>query len=154
MAKRAQTGLTDLFSSDATTELCDLRSLLHLKINTVAPVLQRVSCAQPKWNTEYSQDAEGLRMWALSWLWMAIICSYAIYLIIVPGILEVLSLHCFRNRLLGLLLSRMHSPDSAVDFKAESFHDQFSSVTQSCPTLWLHELQHSRLPCPSPTPRT
>ena len=93
------------------------------------------SCAQPKWNTEYSQDAEGLKTWALSWLWMAIICSYAIYLIIVPGFLEVPSLHCFRNRVLGLLLSRMHSPDSAVDFKAESFHDQFSSVAQSCPTL-------------------
>ena len=34
---------------------------------------------------------------------------------------------------------------------------QFSSVTQSCPTLWIHvrphESQHARLPCPSPTPR-
>ena len=30
---------------------------------------------------------------------------------------------------------------------------QFSSVTQSCPTLWPHELQHARPPCPSPTPR-
>ena len=29
---------------------------------------------------------------------------------------------------------------------------QFSSVTQSCPTLWPHELQHARPPCPSPTP--
>ena len=29
---------------------------------------------------------------------------------------------------------------------------QFSSVTQSCPTLRPHELQHTRLPCPSPTP--
>ena len=29
---------------------------------------------------------------------------------------------------------------------------QFSSVTQSCPTLQQHELQHARLPCPSPTP--
>ena len=27
-----------------------------------------------------------------------------------------------------------------------------SSVTQSCPTLWPHELQHVRPPCPSPTP--
>ena len=31
-----------------------------------------------------------------------------------------------------------------------SFH--FSSVTQSCPTLRPHELQHIRPPCPSPTP--
>ena len=29
---------------------------------------------------------------------------------------------------------------------------QFSSVTQSN-SLWPHELQHTRLPCPSPTPR-
>ena len=30
---------------------------------------------------------------------------------------------------------------------------QFSSVSQSCPTLRPHELQQSRPPCPSPTPR-
>ena len=30
---------------------------------------------------------------------------------------------------------------------------QFSSVTQSCPTLQPHELQHARPACPSPTPR-
>ena len=29
---------------------------------------------------------------------------------------------------------------------------QFSSVTQSCPTLRTHELQHARPPCPSPSP--
>ena len=29
---------------------------------------------------------------------------------------------------------------------------QFSSVTQSCPTLRPHESQHARPPCPSPTP--
>ena len=28
-----------------------------------------------------------------------------------------------------------------------------SSVAQSCPTLWPHESQHARPPCPSPTPR-
>ena len=28
----------------------------------------------------------------------------------------------------------------------------FSSVTQSCPTLWPYGLQHARPPCPSPTP--
>ena len=28
----------------------------------------------------------------------------------------------------------------------------FSSVAQSCLTLWLHEQQHARTPCPSPTP--
>ena len=31
-------------------------------------------------------------------------------------------------------------------------HFQFSSVTQSCLTLWPHGLQHARPPCPSPTP--
>ena len=29
---------------------------------------------------------------------------------------------------------------------------RFSSVAQSCPTLRPHESQHSRPPCPSPTP--
>ena len=29
---------------------------------------------------------------------------------------------------------------------------QFSSVAQSCPTLWPQELKHARPPCPSPTP--
>ena len=29
----------------------------------------------------------------------------------------------------------------------------FNSVAQSCPTLRPHELQHTRLPCPSPTPK-
>ena len=29
---------------------------------------------------------------------------------------------------------------------------QFSSVTQSCPTLWPHEPQHARPSCPPPTP--
>ena len=29
---------------------------------------------------------------------------------------------------------------------------QFSSVAQSCPTLQPHGLQHTRSPCPSPTP--
>ena len=32
--------------------------------------------------------------------------------------------------------------------------NRFCSVTQSCPTLWdPMDLQHARLPCPSPTPR-
>ena len=31
--------------------------------------------------------------------------------------------------------------------------DQIRSVTQSCPTVRPHELQHARPPCPSPTPR-
>ena len=30
---------------------------------------------------------------------------------------------------------------------------EFSSVTQSCSTLWPYGLQHGRFPCPSPTPR-
>ena len=32
------------------------------------------------------------------------------------------------------------------------FQVQFSSVTQSCPTLRPYGLQHVRLPCPSPAP--
>ena len=39
------------------------------------------------------------------------------------------------------------------DLSILSFWYQFSSVVQSCPTLWPYGLQHARLPCPSPTPR-
>ena len=35
----------------------------------------------------------------------------------------------------------------------EIFSVQFSSVTQSCLTLWPHGLQHARLPCAPPPPR-
>ena len=40
-------------------------------------------------------------------------------------------------------------------FPSNSFilNVQFSSVAQSCLTLWPHGLQHARPPCPSPTPR-
>ena len=39
-----------------------------------------------------------------------------------------------------------------VQYTRLSVSVQFSSVAQSCPTLWPHELQHARPPCPSPTP--
>ena len=39
-----------------------------------------------------------------------------------------------------------------LNWKAMSFL-QFTSVVQSCPTLWPHGPQHARPPCPSPTPR-
>ena len=38
-------------------------------------------------------------------------------------------------------------------FKIKLIKIQFSSVSQLCWLLWLHELQHARPPCPSPTPR-
>ena len=44
---------------------------------------------------------------------------------------------------------------SSRHFSSEQFpvlSVQFSSVTQSCLTLRPHELQHTRPPCPSPTP--
>ena len=40
-----------------------------------------------------------------------------------------------------------------TDGDGHSSSVQFSSVTQSCPTLQPHESQHARPPCPSPTPR-
>ena len=47
---------------------------------------------------------------------------------------------------IAVLVSSVEQSESAI-----SVH-QFSSVTQSCRTLWPHGLQHARLPCPSPTP--
>ena len=39
-----------------------------------------------------------------------------------------------------------------LEWVAISFSSQFSSVAQSCPTLQPHESQHTRPPCPPPTP--
>ena len=39
-----------------------------------------------------------------------------------------------------------------VEKMKPSYTIQFSSVTQSCPTLRSHESQHARPPCPSPSP--
>ena len=52
----------------------------------------------------------------------------------------------------GLLLA-MCSHSGERSFSPPLF-SSVSSVTQSCPTLWSHGLQHIRLPCPSPTPRS
>ena len=41
---------------------------------------------------------------------------------------------------------------NVADLDYETFKVQFSSVAQSCPTLWPHESQDTRPPCPSPTP--
>ena len=51
-----------------------------------------------------------------------------------------------------LLLQRPRIPASFPDLFIVQ-QQPFSSVAQSCPTLWLHGLQHTRTPCPSPTPR-
>ena len=45
------------------------------------------------------------------------------------------------------------SSSAFLDLIWFSFYQSVSSVTQSCPTLWPHGQQHSRLPCASPTPR-
>ena len=43
-------------------------------------------------------------------------------------------------------------PSISVYHLPSSPEPQFSSVTQSCLTLWPHGLQHARVPCPSPPP--
>ena len=46
--------------------------------------------------------------------------------------------------------------NTVAKFLNKTAANQFSSVqsldAQSCPTLWPHEPQHARSPCPSPTP--
>ena len=56
---------------------------------------------------------------------------------------------CIRARELREISNVDQSPSDSVDGTML----QFSSVTQSCLTLRPHELQHSRPPCPSPTPK-
>ena len=41
----------------------------------------------------------------------------------------------------------------ACSLKEKQWQTLFSSLAQSCPTLWPHGLEHARLPCPSPAPR-
>ena len=47
---------------------------------------------------------------------------------------------------------RWEISDNTSWHRAEERIFQFSSVTQSCPTLWPHEPQHAMPPYPSPTP--
>ena len=49
--------------------------------------------------------------------------------------------------------SKYLPPGDLLNPGIEPIPPQFSSVTQSCLTLWPHGLQHPRPPCPSPTPR-
>ena len=71
--------------------------------------------------------------------------------------------HFFPPLLTSLLCTTFSNPYSLslTDYdytiivldESSVFYIQFSSVSQLCPTLQPHELQHTRLPCPSPTPR-
>ena len=56
-----------------------------------------------------------------------------------------------------VILQHLDSDRTGSDDAGHSCHSsvQFSSVAQSCLTLWepMDCMQHTRLPCPSPTPR-
>ena len=83
---------------------------------------------------------------------------------------------CFPGKPFNIMVIQVYAPTSnAEEAEVERFYEglqdlleltppkdalfiigssvQFSSVTQSCLTLWPHESQHARPPCPSPTPR-
>ena len=47
----------------------------------------------------------------------------------------------------------LHSHTYIIKWLSLRHSVQFNSVTQSCPTLWPHESQHTRPPCPSQIPR-
>ena len=54
---------------------------------------------------------------------------------------------------LKCLVQVIFLPNYKINIIAQSVYTvQFSSVTQSCPTLWHHGPQQTRLPCSSPTP--
>ena len=48
--------------------------------------------------------------------------------------------------------SPKHLQVQLTELTENSYIHQFSSVAQSCLTLWPHGLQHARPPCPWPTP--
>ena len=49
------------------------------------------------------------------------------------------------------MMTRLYPGHELPQF--QELNAKFSSVAQSCPTLWPHEPQHTRPPCPPPTPR-
>ena len=51
-----------------------------------------------------------------------------------------------------MLIASGHDSDYCVWTPLINLSVRVSSVIQSCPTLQLHELQHNRPPCPSPSP--
>ena len=51
-----------------------------------------------------------------------------------------------------MTISSFPSEMSSEGLILQISNPQFSRVTQLCPTLQPHELQHARPPCPSPTP--
>ena len=59
----------------------------------------------------------------------------------------------FQETLGGSRWSKCTSFSLFLTFPPHVIVVQFSSVAQSCPTLWPYEPQHNRFPCPSPTPR-
>ena len=86
---------------------------------------------QGQGNTAFTETMQGVRAPGIR-VWGALTCSS-------HWVLEFSSFPGLWN-LLSLQLSIFTQGCS------------FSSVAQSCPTLWPHELQHARSPCPSPTP--
>ena len=86
-------------------------------------------------------------MYATSWLcWLICLLPDSVfiflYLVWVPRKLSRITQAFFPS---GCLMDSVN--------KRYQLNNQFSSVTQSCPTLRPHELQHTRPPCTSPTPR-
>ena len=87
--------------------------------------------------------------------------------VLLPTLGQSLHLHSLP---LELVFINFHSLSSLflfgeyfVNFCSQTFVDktlhvctmcsvQFSSVAQWCPTLWPHESQHARPPCPAPAP--
>ena len=61
---------------------------------------------------------------------------------------------CFIDKVIASFLARyLISLDSLIHTVQISMYQRVSSVTQSCPTLRPHGLQHARPPWPSPAPK-
>ena len=72
---------------------------------------------------------------------------------------KMVSLFSLLQNILSALISPIKEKpwgkwlSKAVIYIAGCTSVQFSSATESCLTLWPYEPQHTRPPCPSPTPR-
>ena len=134
---------------------------LFLTQLTSNPTLPQDAFSAPAWHPVHWAPPYFIRPFFEGCLWPLLsYCGYT------AG--QVLRASCNSLHLCLRSLSPFHSPwgrwlshpplfppsaeGACLGFAYPWDHLQFSSVTQLCPTLWPHELQHTRLPCSSPTP--
>ena len=96
----------------------------------------------------YPAVSESLEIFVCKPVFLKLSNSQLSTLFNMPGTFNALYIHS-----LSWLIKEISHESLGVSFCPLGTIVKFSSVTQSCLTLRSHRLQHTRLPCLSPTPR-